>query len=247
MITWLEGQVVERKQWNNGLLSLKIQTDPLTFVAGQFVIVGLEHNGVIIHRPYSLINTPDNELLEIHFNYVADGEFSPLLFALKKDARILISNKPSGLLTLNEVGDHPYLWLFATGTGIGPFLSILNTADPWQRFSKIIVAYSVKTANDLAYRAELEQMATRYSKQLTFIPFVTREKVTGTVNSRITDFIKSGELEQLTHIVFSQQNSHVMLCGNAAMLDDVSALLEAKGLRRHSHRQPGNIVIEKYF
>jgi ferredoxin/flavodoxin---NADP+ reductase len=38
----------------------------------------------------------------------------------------------------------------------------------------------------------------------------------------------------------------VMLCGNSAMITDVVALLEGRGLRRHSRREPGHISLEKY-
>jgi ferredoxin--NADP+ reductase len=76
-----------------------------------------------------------------------------LLTDLIEGDTVYISNRPNGLLTLNEVPEElPHLWVFATGTGVGPFLLILNSEEPWQRFEKIIVCYSVKTAEEMAYR-----------------------------------------------------------------------------------------------
>ena len=84
-------------------------------------------------------------------------------------------------------------------------------------------------------------------EQFCFIPFITREVVAGTVNSRLTTYLESGELEKKTQLVLSAKTSHTMLCGNADMINDVTQLLEQKGLRRHSRSKPGQITIEKYY
>lgn len=246
MITWLKGQVIARTEWHKTLISIKVATEKLNFIPGQFTIIGLEHNNTILHRPYSLVNTPEADL-EIHLNLVQAGEFSPLLFQLQNGDDILISNRPSGLLTLDEVPDVPHLWLFATGTGIGPFISILKTQTSWQRFQKITVAYSVKTQADMAYLAFFRQLQTQYPDLFNFVPIITREIIAGTQHTRITELISSGELERLTGHAFNNTTSHVMLCGNANMLDDVTLLLEQRGLTKHSRREPGNIAIEKYY
>lgn len=247
MITWLNGKVIDKKLWSDDLISLKIQTSPLDFKPGQFVIIGLQHGDTIIHRPYSLVNTPSDSHLEIHFNTVSDGELSPLLTRIEVGDAILISNRPSGLLTLEETPQMPELWLLATGTGVGPFLALLRTKETWHRFEKIILAYSSKYLVDMAYKAEFEALQLAHADKFTFIPFITREKVSGTIHSRITNFIESGELEQLSRTALSAEKSHVMLCGNSNMLDEATQLLENKGLRRHSRREAGNIAIEKYY
>ncbi len=90
----------------------------------------------------------------------------------------------------------PNLWLFATGTGIGPFLSILNTTDPWKRFKKLILCYSVKTSDNMAYHANFEKLLSLYPDQFNFVPLITQEVVQGTVNSRITTYLENGELEE---------------------------------------------------
>ena len=53
-----------------------------------------------------------------------------------------------------EVPDAEVLWCLATGTGIGPFVSILHTAAPWQKFPPhIVVVHAVRYAAELAYRS----------------------------------------------------------------------------------------------
>ncbi len=247
MITWLDGEIVEKKQWCTDLYSIKIKTRPLDFIAGQFVIIGLDKEDTRIHRPYSLVNPPADSLLEVHFNTVKEGDFSPLLAQASVGDPIYISHRPSGLLTLAETPDVANLWFFATGTGIGPFLSILQTEEPWQRFEKITVCYSVKTAAEMAYRQDFEQLAQQYPDQFCFVPFITREKTTDAIHSRVTKYLKSGKLEKHVNLPLLPDNSHVMLCGNSKMLDEATQILEKKGLQRHTKAKPGQISIEKYF
>lgn len=248
MITWLEGKIVEKKRWCDDLYSIKIKTGPLPFIAGQFVIVGLDYENERIQKPYSLVNAPTDEFLQIHLNIVQGGKFSPLLTKLDEGDSVYISNRPSGLLTLNEVPEGvAHLWFFATGTGVGPFISILNTEEPWQRFEKIILCYSVKTAEEMAYREDFEALLKRYPNKFHFVPFTTRESTFNTIHSRITTFLGSGELEKLVGIALTPESSHVMLCGNSAMIVGATALLQQKGLRIHNRREPGHISTEKYF
>ncbi len=80
MAKWLNGTVIENRRWTEDLTSLKIDADLGAFNAGQFVRVGLEIDGEIIARPYSLVNSPIEPELEILFNIVTDGPLSPRLF-----------------------------------------------------------------------------------------------------------------------------------------------------------------------
>jgi len=248
MVAWTKGIVVEKKQWCENLFSLKISlSNPLQFNAGQFVNIALDIKDKRVGRPYSLVNSPQDTVLEIHFNAVKSGILSPKLANLNTGDTLYVSEKASGLLTLSEVPDISHLWLLATGTGIGPFLSLVKTAEPWQRFKKIILAYSVKTLENQAYQSEFKILQSRYPEQFYFVPFITREEIKNTYHTRITDSIKNGSLEKYVGLTFSADNSHIMLCGNSLMISEVTTLLEERGLRRHTRREPGNIAIEKYY
>jgi len=255
MATWLQGKIVEKRQWCTDLFSLKISTSPLEFAAGQFVRVGLDVEDKLLARPYSLINTPDESLLEIHFNTVKNGQLSPLLAALVEGDSIQVSDRLGGLLTLDEIPDVSHLWFIATGTGVGPFLSILKTSEPWQRFEKIVLCYSVKTLEKQAYRADFESLQALHPDQFCFVPIITRdvtrevsnENGADTMSTRITTSIENGELEKRAEIRLSADSSHIMLCGNSKMISDVSSLLLNRGMRRHTRREPGHIATEKYY
>ena len=136
--------------------------------------------------------------------------------------------------------------MIATGTGVGPFVSILKSDAAWQRFEKIVLVYSVRTAAELAYRNVLASVEQRYHPQLSFIPLVTREKRDGIINMRVTKAIKSGELERRAGVGINADDSHVMMCGNSAMITEVTDLLKLRSMRKHLRREPGHITTEKY-
>lgn len=246
MTDWLEGKIIERKQWTDGLFSLRFEADIGTFKAGQFVRIGLDIDGERVGRPYSLVNAPHEPLLEIYFNVVMGGPLSPRLANLGPGDTLWVSKGANGFLVLDEVPEARHLWLLATGTGIGPFLSILKTEAPWGRFDKVILGHSVGYASELAYRDTIDAVCSAHKGKLDYVQLVTRESALGALAQRIPSTIESGELEQRTGIKLAPESSHVMLCGNSAMITDVTEVLSKRAMQRHRRREPGHITTEKY-
>ena len=246
MPDWIEGKVIENKAWTDTLYSLRFRAAIPSFKAGQFVRIALDIDGVFVARPYSLVNSPGELDLEIFFNIVPQGPLTPKLAALQQDDVIKVADKPYGFLTIEEIPEARHLWMVATGTGVGPFISILKSEQPWQKFEKIVLVYSAKTASELAYLDVIAGIRERYQQQLAFVPLVTRETIGGTLNKRVTAALESGELEQQAGIEISADDSHVMMCGNSAMISDVTELLLSRNMRKHLRREPGHITTEKY-
>jgi len=246
MSKWLNGTVLGNQRWTEELTSLKIDAPLGQFNAGQFVRVGLEIDDEIVARPYSLVNAPSEPALEILFNIVPEGPLSPRLFDLKQGDDVLVAANPAGFLTIDEVPEATNLWMMATGTAIGPFLSILKGDEVWQRFEHVILTYSVRTAEEQAYANQIAALAELHSNQLCFIPIITREDIADTLRIRIPRAISNGELESRAGVSLSSENSHVMMCGSTDMIRDVSEVLETRGMRKHRRREPGHYTSEKY-
>ena len=64
---------------------------------------------------------------------------------------------------------------------------------------------------------------------------------------RIPSAIQDGRLESAAGVELSPERSHVLLCGNPAMIDDTMRVLGERGLRRHRVRNPGHVTTEKYW
>ncbi len=247
MAQWIEGRVVERIDWTGRLHSLRIEADIEPFRAGQFTKLGLDIDGEIVGRPYSIVSAPGEAFLEFYFSTVPEGPLSPRLAALKAGDAVQVAPKPNGFLVLDEVPSSIHLWLVSTGTGLGPFLSILKTPAPWQRFQRVVLVHAARTADELTYRRDIARIAEAEPKRFTYIPFLSREPADYALAGRIPQAIADGRLEARAGLSFDAALAHVMLCGNPAMVADASAALTARGFRKHKRKEPGQISMETYW
>ena len=246
MAEWKAGTVTGRRRWNERLYSLRFDAEVAPFRAGQFIRVGLDLDGERVGRPYSLINAPGEQPLEIYFNIVEDGPLSPRLAAMEAGDAVWVAPRASGLLTVEEVPEVPHLWLMATGTAIGPFLSILKDAPVWERFERVVLVHGVRTHDELAYGDTVRRLLDEHGSRLDFVPFTSREAPRDGLPGRIPAAITDGSLEARVGLRIGPDDSHVMLCGNSGMIEDVGTALAARDMRRHRRREPGHISTEKY-
>ncbi|WP_340678939.1 ferredoxin--NADP reductase, partial [Paraglaciecola sp.] len=176
MAQWLDAQVVGRTDWNDHLFSLRFSCEGFPQCkAGQFTKVGLEQDGKILSRPYSLVNAPSANELEIIAVPVADGLLSPKLHELQVGDSLKVMAPPTGFLILDEVPQSKDLWLIATGTGVGPFISILSTSQAWENYQNIVLIYGARWQHDLAYLPQILKWQDEYAERFSFVPVVSRE------------------------------------------------------------------------
>ncbi|GAB3039318.1 ferredoxin--NADP reductase [Bowmanella dokdonensis] len=244
---WVEGRVVDRIDWNDKLFSLFIEADIGNFIPGQFIKVGLDIGDKRIGRAYSLVNAPDSPALEVLLVSVEDGLLSPALARLNPGDAIQVSSKASGYMTLDEISQGKHLWMLATGTAVGPFIAMLRTPQPWQRFERLVLCYGVRLARDLAYLEELQALQSANPQQFSLIPCVTREKIPDMMQIRLPEALRTGQLEQAAGLKISPEQSQFMLCGNPGMVSDAQQILLDRGLQKNLKRKPGHITMERYW
>lgn len=247
MSNWIKGKVVENKHWTDLLYSLHIEADIDPFIAGQYGRLGLEIDDQIVGRPYSFVNAPHEPLLEFYSIKVLDGPLSPKLAKLDAGDSIYIDKRVNGFFTLNEVPAGRDMWMLATGTALGPFLSILNSEEAWERFENIVLVHAVRFKNELTYQDTITYLKTKFKDRFQMIPFVSREETDFALSGRIPSAIESGLLEEKVNMQFTSENSQVMICGNPDMLVDTRDALKEKGLKKNLRRSPGQITTESYW
>lgn len=248
---WTTGQVVERIDWNDKLFTLKIKSALSPFIAGQFIKLSQIIDDRRVARAYSLVNGPDAQYLEVLAVTVEGGQLSPRLHLLEAGDEIEVTTTAAGFMTLDELPKEEQvqsdLWFLATGTAVGPFISIMETQEPWQRFKKVILVYGVREKKDLAYLEKLQGLVSRYADKFTLILSVTREAVNGALTERIPVALEDGHIEKMAETTLSPEHSQVMLCGNPGMISEAVEVLKAKGLTKNLRRVPGQITMEKYW
>ena len=236
------------------LFTLRTTRDPgFRFTAGQFVRLGVtKADGSTVWRAYSVVSSPFDEYLDFFSIVVPGGEFTSELSRLRVGDTLMVERQATGFLTLNRFVDGRDLWMLGTGTGVAPFLSILQDFEVWEKFERIILVYSVREARELAYQQLIAELTQRdylaeYAHKFQFIPVVTRESYAGALNGRITTLIENGELEKMAGVELTPAHSRVMLCGNPQMIDDTRALLKQRGMALSLTRRPGQVAVENYW
>jgi ferredoxin--NADP+ reductase len=251
MSKWVEGKVVDKQLWTDRLVTLRIAAPEVSFVAGQFARLALPApSGAkepMLGRPYSFVNPPDRAPHEFYFNVLPEGPLSPRLAALATGDPVWLLDRANGFFCATELPDAAALWCLSTGTGLGPFLSILRTEEPWEKFERVVLVHAVRHAADLSYGEVIAAIASARPGRFGFASLVSREAHRGALPGRIPEAIREGRLEARIGVPLTAGNAHAMLCGNPDMVRDTQAVLEARGMRRHRRREPGHFTVETYW
>jgi len=254
-MAFFQEDVLEVKHWNDTLFSFKTtRPDTLRFHNGHFVMIGLEVEGKPLTRAYSIASANYEEHLEFLSIKVQDGPLTSRLQHLQKDDKILISKKPVGTLVVDDLTPAKNLFLFATGTGLAPFMSIIRDFQTYERFEKVILVHGVRYTSELAYQdyilkelPEHEYIGEMIAEQLVYYPTVTREPYKN--QGRITDLITNGKMcEDLGLPQLNPETDRAMICGSPSMLQDTCDILDNLGFRASAHTgDAADYVIERAF
>lgn len=248
MSEWVTGTVVKNTHWTEQLFSLTLNAPVAPFTAGQFAKLALEIDGEKVQRAYSYVNAPQDDNLEFFLIRVPNGKLSPHLHALTPGQQVLITRQANGFFVLDEIPDCTTLWMMATGTALGPYLSILQDGRDLERFENLVLIHAARYASDLCYLPLMRTLQERYAGKLRIQTIVSRETAPGSLTGRIPALIDSGELEQAVGLPLSPQESHVMLCGNPDMIRDTQQMLQnARAMNKHLRRRPGHVSSEFYW
>ncbi len=243
-LKWHEVKVLENKVWDEGLVTIKYDWSP-DFEPGQFVTAAHPDDDPPERRLYSIASAP-GQLLELYVVMVDDGHLTPRMTTMKPGDKMMFLERIKGLFTVGHVPKKDNLWLLSTGTGLAPYISILREESVWEKFNTVIVAHGARYARQLSYAEELQEISK--TRPLKYLPSVTREDAEGITKGRITNLFDDGRLEKEAGVKISKEGSHVMLCGNPAMVQQMMASLETKrDMKLHKRRIAGEITIEKYW
>lgn len=249
---WVPATVIENRPLTDRHFALIFDAELMPFKAGQFArlqIEAMDDDGELkkFANPYSLINAPGEMPAEVYFNIVPGGKVSNGLAALEPGETFEIAQPCVGFFVLSQVPDVKTLWMMSTGTGVGPFLSMLKTDEAWERFEKIVLVHAVPYAKELCYSDLINRFVEEHPEQFQFIPVVSREEHDGALKGRIPALIENGEIEERAGLSINKDDSHVMLCGNSGMLKDTKAILKERGMERHLNHKPGHVSAEQYW
>lgn len=223
------------------------------FRSGEFVMIGLPIGAKALLRAYSIASPAWDEELEFYSIKVPNGPLTSRLSLIQTGDKVLLGRKPTGTLVLDALTPAKRLYLFATGTGIAPFASLVRDPETYGRYEAVFLIHTCRLISELAYGFDLVAQTKQdplvgeaAGEKLVHFASATREDYR--LQGRITDLIDRGDLfRHLGVPPLDPATDRAMLCGSMAMIQDVKQRLEAAGLAEGSNAAPGDYVIERAF
>ncbi len=225
--------VVSRRDPAPDLWILRIRADAeLPYRPGQYVTVGLEVDGKIIERPYSICSSPIEDEIELFIERVPGGELSDPLFALGVGGELIVRRRTKGLfLKEAPILDQPHLFV-ATVTGIAPFVSLLrtlvsraNTGD-WSPVP-IITLQGAARSEELSYADEFMALDRQFD-WFTYVPTVSRpweDPAWAGEHGRVEDVMR--KYADAAGMVPGY--GAIFLCGHPGMISGARAIMRRAG------------------
>ena len=223
------GRLSRWEEIAEGLAIVGVQAlgEPFSFTPGQYATLGLPGpEGKLVLRPMSISSSADDTSeYEFFIRLVHQGEFTPLLWRLRIGDPINIKGA-KGRFVLQE--DGRTCLLVASGTGLAPFMSMIDTLRARGQTRDLVLLHGVSYEHDLAWRGELEELVASAEFPLRYAATISRPQgspgwqgLTGRVESII-----AGQLDEHR---LTPENCTIYLCGNPDMISAVEETALARG------------------
>ena len=226
-------KVIERRSLTDRVDSLRLSLvapNDFHFIPGQFVSVLVPKGDEVFRRSYSLINKPGEDI-EFLYTYFPGGVASEYFRSLKL-GDVINAMGPLGRLTIQE----PILgrcFAIATGTGIGPFISILKSMDFSQ--TELNIIFGCRTPEESLCKNFNQDFSIEHDN---FNLWHCYSRHDGDIDHRsFQGYVQ----EKLKGFDFDPVLDKFYLCGHPDMVEDVNKYLIAVGINNK------NIIKEKYI
>jgi ferredoxin/flavodoxin---NADP+ reductase len=225
--------LVHREDLNPDLAYFRVKLDgpAIPFVPGQYMTTGVIADEKMLQRPYSIASAPetaDTTGYEFFVRHVPVVRFTTALWRLQVGHRMRMIG-PKGKFTLEPEDARTHLYV-STGTGIAPFMSMIRQSMADGKPRKTVMLNGCSFADELGYRAELEQWEQDPAYRVTYVPTVSRPSDarnagwagrTGRAEGVIKDVCKDLSLKPEKTVVY--------ICGNPEMILNVERELMDRG------------------
>jgi ferredoxin--NADP+ reductase len=235
---WVE--ILSRKDYADDLWSIRVRPDQkLLFKPGQYATLGVESEGRVIERAYSIVSSPLEDEIEFFFELVPQGQLTPLLYRLQPGQNILMRRQAKGLFTLDVKSGHKNHFLVSTVTGVAPYVSMARTfareegaGKPFEH--QLFALQAGSRSWELAYEEELAAATTH--PWFHYVPTISRpwedakwNKETGRIEDVLRKYLDSWGL--------SPDDTTGYLCGHPAMIENSKGILQRRGFAKQSIRE----------
>ena len=202
----IDSKVLDIRNLTESTYILRLERIALQFKAGQYLV--LQAGGHQRAREYSIYSPEKAPYIDLLIREVENGDISRELRHLKIGSTLAIKGI-FGFFVLRDQPAHTNHYTFlATGTGISPFHSIIQS-NPGLHFDLIHgVRYECEAYDAADYPADCYHLCTSCKTGENF-------------HGHVTQYLQEKGI---------RKDSVYYLCGNSAMIHEVTDLLEQNGI-----------------
>lgn len=193
----------------------RVDSDAFPFFrAGQYVSLQMKIGESLVSRPYSIVSTPQQALQNKLVLAVENAGFvSEYLNKTAKVGDRFVMTEPSGEFHYETLRDSEQIICIAGGSGITPFLSMAGSLADGDESYTMLLFYGARTAAQLAYKAELDELAQRCNR-LKVVYVLSDEAQPGCESG----FVSAELMKKYTDLT----DRTFFLCGPPAMYEFIS-------------------------
>lgn len=224
----VEGEVLGVDRLSQTSFGLRVKlARPMGFLPGQYVNVSVPGTGK--HRSYSFSSAPGADVATFLIRNLPGGVMSSYLGERAQPGDAVTVTGPMGAFYLRPI-ERPQLWL-AGGTGLAPFLSMLEQVAEQGSDHPIALYYAVTRAADLVELDRVNELAARIGN-VTFLTILAAQEEAHDRKGFVTDHLTAADL--------NGGDCDVYLCGPPPMVDAVRAHFGKLGV------EPASFHFEKF-
>jgi ferredoxin--NADP+ reductase len=226
-------RLIRRHDENDSLAYFWVRFDgePTPFESGQYMTIGVMVEGKLVQRPYSVASPPavaGSDGYEFYVRLVQGGTFTPLLWRLPVGHGMRMIG-PKGKFMLQPDDERTHIFI-SSGTGNAPFVAMMRQLLIDGRPRRVIFLNGVSHADELGYRAELEDWQATGTYPVIYIPTVSRPADPrnagwGGWTGRVEAILGS----VLDELGLTPADSIAYICGNPDMILSSEATLLERG------------------
>ena len=203
--------------------------DEFQFTQGQHLTLKKEINGEDIRRSYSICSCPLNDELTVAIKQLHGGAFSTYANESLQIGEEIEVMAPHGhfYVPLDPTEARTYV-AFASGSGITPIISIIETTLRTEPSSEFILFYGNRKTDSIIFHERLEALKNHFMGRLSLYHILSKERQESDLfNGRID----AEKVKSFSRIFFDPQEvDHFFTCGPEQMMLTVKEELQALGV-----------------
>lgn len=225
-IALYKAKLAEKKQIGLKFISLRFEliepTTKISFSAGQYILLNCPTTPQ--KRQYSIASAPRlDHAIELLVEIIPDGKASGYLNSLSEGEEISFYASAGEFTVKDEVqGTQEPIVLIGTGSGIAPLRSILLDQLRTRETKRPLRLYwGMRQAENLFWLEDFEELHDNFSNFMYHITLSQAPDTWSLCKGRVTDCLSVHELPQ---------QAQYYICGNPHMIEDVTKVLQARGV-----------------